>query len=205
MCHTRSEYRQPPTTNQETTMHANQIAFGIEFETTLPASDTTPIGPYHGGWQVPWLPEGWKAERDSSIRPTTLGRKGCEFVSPKLRGYEGLKQVEDGHRRDQRPRRAGQPELRLARHHRMERRRGRLGQIDLAGRQPREGHLRQHGDAPPRADDLQQEDQTVRQQRRRQAALRSRPLPPLEPHAPGPRTATASNSGPSPARSTRPR
>lgn len=76
-------------------MNANDIAFGIEFETTLPNSDTTPIGPYHGGYQVPWLPEGWRAERDSSIRPTTPDRKGCEFVSPKLRGVEGLKQIED--------------------------------------------------------------------------------------------------------------
>jgi hypothetical protein len=74
-------------------MNANQIAFGIEFETTLPGSDTTPIGPYHGGYQVAWLPEGWKAERDSSIR-TTFDRKACEFVSPKLRGPEGLAQIE---------------------------------------------------------------------------------------------------------------
>jgi hypothetical protein len=76
-------------------MNANQIFFGVELEVTLPASDTTPIGPYHGGYQVPWLPAGWKAERDSSIRPLVPGRKGCEFVSPKLRGYEGLRQVEE--------------------------------------------------------------------------------------------------------------
>ena len=76
-------------------MNANQIAFGIEFETTLPNSDTTPIGPYHQGFQVPWLPTGWRAERDGSIQPTTPNRKGCEFVSPKLQGVEGLRQVED--------------------------------------------------------------------------------------------------------------
>ncbi len=75
-------------------MNANEIAFGIEFETTLPTGDTTPIGAYHHGVQVPWLPAGWKAERDSSIRTLAPGRKGCEFVSPKLRGYEGLQQVE---------------------------------------------------------------------------------------------------------------
>ena len=74
-------------------MNANQIAFGIEFETTLPASDDTPIGPYHHGNQVPWLPEGWRAERDGSIQATG-NRKGCEFVSPKLRGPEGLAQIE---------------------------------------------------------------------------------------------------------------
>lgn len=75
-------------------MNANDSFWGIELETTLPASDTTPIGAYHHGVQVPWLPEGWKAERDSSIQTLAPGRKGCEFVSPKLRGYEGLQQVE---------------------------------------------------------------------------------------------------------------
>ncbi|MDX1961610.1 MAG: amidoligase family protein [Pirellulales bacterium] len=73
-------------------MHARDLAFGIEFETTLPTSDPTRIGPYHGGYQVPWLPEGWKAERDGSIRES-VGRKACEFVSPKLKGREGVEQV----------------------------------------------------------------------------------------------------------------
>lgn len=81
-------------TNTEPNMNANQIAWGIELETTMPATDTTPIGGYHRGTPVAWLPDGWKAERDSSIRPTTPYRKGCEFVSPILRGYEGLQQVE---------------------------------------------------------------------------------------------------------------
>ncbi|MCM2370688.1 amidoligase family protein [Aporhodopirellula aestuarii] len=74
-------------------MHANDIAFGIEIETHLPGNDTTPIGGYHNGLPVAWLPEGWKAERDSSIR-TPVGRKNAEFVSPILRGYEGLQNVE---------------------------------------------------------------------------------------------------------------
>ncbi len=73
-------------------MNASTINFGVEFETTLPARDTTPIGNYHAGTQVAWLPTGWKAERDSSIRATN-GRKACEFVSPKLHGAEGLQQV----------------------------------------------------------------------------------------------------------------
>ena len=75
-------------------MHANEIAFGVEFETTLPNSDRTPIGNYHSGLPVAWLPTGWKAERDSSIRPQAANRKGCEFVSPKLRGAAGLREVE---------------------------------------------------------------------------------------------------------------
>ena len=74
-------------------MNANDIAFGIEIETTLPAHDTTPVGGYHNGLPVAWLPAGWKAERDGSIR-TAPGRKCCEFVSPILRGYEGLRNVE---------------------------------------------------------------------------------------------------------------
>jgi len=76
-------------------MNANEICFGIEFETTLPASDTTPIGPYHNGTQVPWLPQGRKAERDGSIKPENMSRKGCEFVSPKLCGYEGVREIEN--------------------------------------------------------------------------------------------------------------
>ena len=75
-------------------MNANDIRFGIEFETTLPANDTTPIGSYHGGTQVPWLPTGWKAERDSSIRTLAPNRKGCEFVSPILCGVQGVQEVE---------------------------------------------------------------------------------------------------------------
>ncbi len=74
-------------------MQANDIAFGIEIETTLPGRDRTPIGGYHNGLPVAWLPTGWKAERDSSIR-TPAGRKPAEFVSPILRGYEGLQNVE---------------------------------------------------------------------------------------------------------------
>ena len=76
-------------------MNANEIAFGIEFETTLPSTDNTPIGPYHSGYQVPWLPAGWKAERDGSIRPENTSRKGCEFVSPILKGIDGVRQIEN--------------------------------------------------------------------------------------------------------------
>lgn len=74
-------------------INANQITFGCEFETTLPATDTTPIGPYHHGNQVDWLPQGWRVERDGSIQPRVHGRKGAEFVSPKLTGEAGLAEV----------------------------------------------------------------------------------------------------------------
>lgn len=75
-------------------MNASEISFGIEFETTLPSNDRTPIGPYHNGYQVAWLPTGWKAEKDSSIKPQKRNRKGCEFVSPKLKGEAGVADVE---------------------------------------------------------------------------------------------------------------
>mgnify|MGYP000707679260 CR=1 FL=1 len=75
-------------------MDITTLAWGIEIETTMPDSDRTPIGGYHRGIQVPWLPTGWKAERDGSIQ-TIPGRHGCEFVSPKLRGYAGLREVLD--------------------------------------------------------------------------------------------------------------
>jgi hypothetical protein len=47
-------------------MNVNEIAFGVEIETHVPRG-TTPVGGYHCGVQVPCLPTGWKAERDSSI------------------------------------------------------------------------------------------------------------------------------------------
>lgn len=74
-------------------MLASQIHFGVEFETTLPATDDTYIGSYHGGALVPYLPAGWRAERDGSIRCLVPGRKGCEFVSPKLVGAAGIAEV----------------------------------------------------------------------------------------------------------------
>lgn len=79
------------TTNNATNQVAANIAFGVEFETTMPVSDTTPIGFYHNGLPVSWLP-GWKVERDSSIR-ATFGRKPAEFVSGVMKGQAGLEQV----------------------------------------------------------------------------------------------------------------
>ena len=90
-------------------MNANEMTFGLEVETTILESDARNnglrIGAYHNGIQVPYLPAGWKAERDGSIR-TKYGETPCEIVSPILRGPEGLAQVaevlrileEKGHR-----------------------------------------------------------------------------------------------------------
>ncbi len=89
-------------------MNASEMTFGIEIETTAPESalrEGLQIGGYHRGTQVPYLPTGWKAERDGSIR-TRAGEYACEIVSPILRGAEGLAEVvevvrilrEKGHR-----------------------------------------------------------------------------------------------------------
>lgn len=77
-------------------MNANDMTFGVEIETVAPQSaaenDGLRIGGYHRGTQVPYLPAGWKAERDASIR-APHAYHACEIVSPILRGREGLAQV----------------------------------------------------------------------------------------------------------------
>ncbi len=77
-------------------MNANDLTFGIEIETIAPDSavrnDGLRIGSYKHGIQVPYLPEGWKAEADGSINNGHGGHK-CEIVSPILRGEEGLAQA----------------------------------------------------------------------------------------------------------------
>jgi hypothetical protein len=48
-------------------IEVNDLTFGVELVVTLPAG-TCPVGGYHAGVQVPQLPQGWRAERDSSIQ-----------------------------------------------------------------------------------------------------------------------------------------
>jgi hypothetical protein len=83
------------TFNREPTMTAavnvNDLTFGVELEVTLPAG-TCVVGAYHHGVQVPQLPPGWKAERDSSIQPGP-GHVAAEIVSPVLKGADGLRQL----------------------------------------------------------------------------------------------------------------
>ncbi len=75
---------------QATSQIAAQLTFGVEIETTMPAGYN--VGSYHGSTQAQGLPAGWKATRDGSI-VAGPGRVACEFVSPVLRGEEGLRQV----------------------------------------------------------------------------------------------------------------
>lgn len=67
--------------------------FGIEIETHMPAGYER--GPHGRGVQVPWLPEGWKADADPSIIPPTSQRWGIEYVSPILDGADGLRQLRE--------------------------------------------------------------------------------------------------------------
>lgn len=80
-------------------MNANEITFGVEIETTVntgtAARNQLVIGSYHHGVQVPYLPAGWTAERDSSIASDRSDRTGCEIVSPVLRGEAGLRQLQE--------------------------------------------------------------------------------------------------------------
>ena len=71
-------------------MSADDITFGVEIETTLPAGALA-VGPHGRGCDIPQLP-GWKADRDPSIR-AGAGHEACEFVSPVFKGSEGLKQL----------------------------------------------------------------------------------------------------------------
>jgi hypothetical protein len=83
---------------------AEAITFGVELETTIPATSGVVIGGYHNGSYVragvatttglPVHAPGfngnyWKAERDASIRANP-GRMACEFVSPILQGGDGV-------------------------------------------------------------------------------------------------------------------
>lgn len=77
-------------------MNASEMTFGVEIETVAPSSAVREhglrIGSYKHGVQVPYLPEGWKAEADGSIDASGGGHR-CEIVSPVLRGVAGLAQV----------------------------------------------------------------------------------------------------------------
>jgi len=72
-------------------MDASEMTFGIEIETTIPAG-TMLVGSRHGSTQAMGLPLGWKATADGSI-VARGGRVGCEFVSPILRGPDGIRQI----------------------------------------------------------------------------------------------------------------
>jgi hypothetical protein len=72
-------------------MDLSEMTFGVEIETTIPAGAVA-VGAYRQPAAAAGLPEGWVAKPDGSIR-ASRGREGCEFVSPILRGAEGLRSL----------------------------------------------------------------------------------------------------------------
>ena len=74
------------------TIDANEMTFGVELETHMPAGALARVGGHGAGVQVEWLPAGWLADRDPSISAGP-GRQACEFVSPVLKGKEGVRQL----------------------------------------------------------------------------------------------------------------
>ena len=72
-------------------MNVQDMTFGVEIETTIPASAGVRVGGHGCGTDIPELP-GWKADRDPSIRVGIAGHIPCEFVSPVFKGIEGLEQ-----------------------------------------------------------------------------------------------------------------
>lgn len=92
------------------------ITFGVEIETTIPATALIEVGGYHHGSPVvsavilnhsapallsPRTPAPqfngatWKAERDCSIQVEARGHVPCEFVSPILKGEAGVRHLLD--------------------------------------------------------------------------------------------------------------
>jgi hypothetical protein len=74
-------------------MDANDLTFGVEFETTIPAG-AVPVGNYYSPNDLSEVgfPPGWRVKSDGSIR-SGGGRQGAEFVSPILRGADGIRSV----------------------------------------------------------------------------------------------------------------
>jgi hypothetical protein len=73
-------------------MNADEMTFGVEIETTMPIGSVR-VGGHGCGIQVSWLPAGWLADRDPSIIFDPATQIQCEFVSPVLKGAEGIRQV----------------------------------------------------------------------------------------------------------------
>lgn len=76
----------------------NNLTFGVEIETTIPSSSGVSVGSYSSGHVLPetapkFNGTPWKGHEDGSIRVNTSGHRGCEFVSPILKGEAGLKHI----------------------------------------------------------------------------------------------------------------
>lgn len=76
--------------------NAKDLTFGVEIECLIPLAQAHRfrIGGRHRGIQVAELPNGWTAEKDTSIS-TQNGFFGAEIVSPILKGENGLQEAWD--------------------------------------------------------------------------------------------------------------
>jgi hypothetical protein len=110
--------------------------------TTIPAHDTTPIGPYHHGIQVPWLPRAGRPNGTEASGPWCRDARDANSSAPNSRAPRGCGRS----RRRSTPStpRGGRvnPELWSPSDHSMGWRRLGPREAHLPGRQPREGHLR---------------------------------------------------------------
>ena len=207
MCVTRTQTATRNTTNQpfRRPNHARQ-RHRLRYRNrnhTCPANDTTPIGGYHNGLPVAWLPTGWKAERDGSIR-TPAGRKPCEFVSPILRGYEGLQNVETAV--DAIKERGARVNESCGLHITVSwngdaAALARL--ISLIGNHEKAIYA-STGTRRRERNHWAKQIKTYGNKDAAKTRCEARPLPPFEPDAPGRAARTGSRFGPSPARSTKP-
>jgi hypothetical protein len=80
-----------------TTTTVNDLTFGVEIETGIPHGAGINIGGYHSGRTLADFPTRgangtWKASSDASI--TVANHTGCEFVSPILKGTDGLENLQ---------------------------------------------------------------------------------------------------------------
>ena len=152
-------------------MNANDLTFGIEIETIAPDSavrnDGLRIGSYQHGIQVPYLPDGWKAERDGSIHNGHGGHQ-CEIVSPVLQGAEGLAPGRRGPQDAGGQGPPGQRLLRGPRPHRLEAGLAQRGPGPAGHHRglPGEGPLRDHRHQEPRAGHVLRRRPQVRQRAR---------------------------------------
>ncbi len=163
-------------------MNANEIAFELNSKPpsqapTTHRSDLTTADTKYLGCQP------WKAERDGSIRPENTSRKGCEFVSPILKGAEGVRQIENAI--DQINARGGRVNSSCGLHITVSwngdaAALARL--ISLVATTNERFTLRPNPQT--RTDDVRQANQTIRQQRQRQEPMRIGSLPPAEPDPP---------------------
>jgi hypothetical protein len=83
---------------QTASRKAETYTWGVEIECLLPQSKVQElgiqIGSYHQGYPLPApFPQGWTAERDSSVYTNRRSYVAVEIVSPILRGRAGIEQV----------------------------------------------------------------------------------------------------------------